>query len=199
MEQLSFINTRSLSLEGRIKALSMIKQPENKISSDTSTRTIAETKSGTDVTASKPKYITQHCQKNMQFLFGFLFIYLKYSVSDCATALHVTQVWINPSTQRQIKQKKIETHKITAVVSPVCSRLLCQQRSSRTRWVHRPQGIGPCWRQSEDRSSHMLHPPLSPASYGWLPSLQKDIVEEDGEIRIKEPHANNEVESEVQL
>lgn len=45
----------------------------------------------------------------------------------------------------------------------------------------------------------MLHPPLSPASYGWLPSLQEDIVEEDGEIRIKEPHANNEVESEVQL
>ena len=93
---------------------------------------------------------------------------------------------------------KIETHKITAVVSPVCSRLLCQRRSSRTRWGRRPLGTGPCWRQSEDRSSHKLHPPLSPASYGWLPSLQEDTVE-DGELRIKEPHANDEVESEVQL
>lgn len=43
MEQYSFINTCSLGPEGRIKALSMIKHPENKISPDTSTNTTAET------------------------------------------------------------------------------------------------------------------------------------------------------------
>lgn len=75
-------------------------------------------------------------------------------------------------------------HRITAAVSPVCRPPLCQRRSSRTRWGRRPRGTGPCWRRSEDRSFHKLHPQLSPVSYGWLPSLQEDT--EEG-FMIKEP------------
>lgn len=61
-----------------------------------------------------------------------------------------------------------------ATVSPVCYRPRCQQHSFQTQWARRPLGTGPCWRQSEDRSSHKLHPQQSPTSYGWLPSLQED-------------------------